>query len=169
MNIGRAAWWPSRAVLRATLLIVVALFIVLFLPVWLPSALFDRARRASRQRHFIREHASHVFLVWHARRGWYDFVRNNVLPALPPNVIAVQDRRHGGEDLAMIRRTAAPPGRACPSHPFLAKIGQQHSPLISLNMALQSMKSRRRRDKGVQDEMRQLLGREADRLAASVE
>jgi hypothetical protein len=95
-------------------------------------------------------------------------VRNNVLPVLPADVLAIQDRRHGGDDLAVIRRVAVRCGRLNPSHPYLAAIGRKRVHVASLNTVLQSTKMRMRRDVSVQAEIRRVLEYEAARCAACV-
>lgn len=60
--------------------------LILFSPIAVPISLFiDWLRR----RHFLARHAGETLLVVSRRRGWRDFIVNNVEPALPPRARCV--------------------------------------------------------------------------------
>lgn len=69
-----------------------AAWIVLVLLVLTPVSLIGGAgvffwlREAEERRRFVQQNRHRAFLLWDTRSGWHDFIVNNVLPSLPPDV-----------------------------------------------------------------------------------
>ena len=73
-------------VLLAAFGIALAGVLILISPIAVPVVLFVNWMR---RRRFLRQHAGECLLVVSRRRGWRDFLVNNVEPALPPRTRCV--------------------------------------------------------------------------------
>ena len=139
--------------------VVLVVLLIILSPIWLPIMLVHEARSAWRCRRFIRKRRGRVYVIWHARREWYDFVRNNVLPVLPSNVTAMQDRAHGGHELRMVHAALCRALQGGTPRPFLMFVGRKRVHAFSLNGPLQEVKRRPGRSASVQAEVRAVLTR----------
>ncbi len=72
------------SIIAWTLLIIVAVPVLIV--VGIPALIFFQLKAAIRFRFFQNREAGSVFLICTARRNWYDFLLNNVIPVLPDNV-----------------------------------------------------------------------------------
>ena len=168
-RLARAIWNVGRRGVRlfggALLVAFVTTLLIVSSPIWLPLWW----RRSRRRRRFLRRLAGRVYLVWHARRGWYDFVRNNVLPTLSTDVHALQDRRRGGEELGALRAAVARTDDSAAAHPYLVFVGHKRVHVFSLNAALRDIKMNARRDPAMQTRVRERLQRTVSLCRATVE
>jgi hypothetical protein len=157
-----------RDVLGALGGLALAIFLVAISPVLFLAFMPEIARKWWRHRRFLRTQRGKVFFLWHARRGWYDFVRNNVLPVLPAHVRALHDRRRGGDELRAVRDALA---RAHEPwiHPTLVVVGTQRVHAFNLNQMLQEKKMLARRDVAAQADVRKMLNRALVEHATRVE
>jgi hypothetical protein len=145
-----------------------AAVVTLLAPIWLPFVLVQLIQTRWRRYRFRATRRGQLYLVWHARRGWYDFVRNNVLPRLPESVQAIQDRSNGGVELRDIRDGLGAAGRAGMTHPFLAMVGRRRIFVVGLHEALRPHSVYARRDAGVQAQVGPILARAAEDVRATV-
>ena len=74
----------------ALLVVAICLLFLLFSPIWVPVIAVSSLREAGRQRRFLRNHEGVVLFCYTSRRGWNEFIVNNVLPVLPPTVGAIR-------------------------------------------------------------------------------
>jgi hypothetical protein len=100
---------------------------------------------------FTRRRNGCVYLVCTSRRGWYDFLRNNVAPVLPEHVTCVWP----GLAATQVERTALNVfelrGIANIPKPYFVKVVRRGDyPTLSLNGRLQDLKPRA----AVSDEVR---------------
>ena len=86
--------WLSR-VWGYFLMVTIVALIVLLSPIWIPIVLVVAAKEAITRRRVIRQNEGLCFFYYSSRRGWNEFVLNNVLPVLPATVVAVQVRGRG--------------------------------------------------------------------------
>lgn len=66
---------------------------ILMAPLVIFKMITEERKQREKVRQFLRALGPQALLVWHSRRGWNEFCQNNLLPALPKGIIAVQDRR----------------------------------------------------------------------------
>lgn len=160
---GRPPGRPPSAIVRAIFLTLLSPLLLCILLLALPGAGVHALVTRLRQRRFRRRWAGQQFFVWHARGNWHDFVRNNVLPALPPAVRVLQERRPPALRpqkralLRELRRVLPQRYGAAPGRPWLFTVQRTGVTLVSLNEVLQAAKMRARRDPAVQAEVRALL------------
>lgn len=121
--------------------------------------LWAREWRILRLRRAAQAAGIRYFFIWRSRRGWNEFIRHNVLPALPPDIVAV---RQGGSpwehELPVPVRFpweelvwALNPGYL--ARPYLVPLARKH-PRIELHRELLPLKRRGKADPAVQRETR---------------
>lgn len=75
------AWSP----LYLIAIIMVASMVVIMVPIAIPFAAIGFALELSRRLVYGWRWRGRIFLVATRKRGWHEFILNNVLPTLPPN------------------------------------------------------------------------------------
>ncbi len=128
-------------------LIVVAAYLSLALltaPVWVPYLVGRR----------LYEHATHrgrVFLVATRRRGWFEFVTNNVIPVLPPGIEVVWQEHANPQHKVKTPRIDRLVRVAGVSKPYLVVVKLWRNRLIPLHRELEPLQRQARgRDPEVQ-------------------
>ncbi|MGQ9651916.1 MAG: hypothetical protein ACUVXJ_17565 [Phycisphaerae bacterium] len=145
----------------APFIVVVGAVVIAAGVILLPLIIFQitRANRKRREevRRFLEELGPQALLVWHSRRGWNEFCQNNLLPALPERIIAIQDQRR--RDPAYKDRRSAEKAHDVPSQarPYLLFSDGAKLQALSLNTVLQPFKSRGKPDTAVQRKVRQAI------------
>lgn len=130
---------------------------ILLLPFLIAAAILITVWRRSVRRRFWRRYRGKTLLIWHSRRGWHDFCINNVLPVLPPNVLAVHEPPLD-PDLTLVRKEAEPiDERFRPARPYLLFAIGHHVCTLSLNEILLPYKAAARRSDEVRHRIRQIL------------
>ena len=66
--------------------VVLLLVLLAALPIILVRCYFEERKAKKRLRRLRKERAGCVYLICSRRRGWVDFIGNNVAPAMPPTV-----------------------------------------------------------------------------------
>jgi hypothetical protein len=157
----RKASPPSVA--KNLLAFLVIILIVPFILVALPpfciylavKMLLDRWR----DRRWRRKNEGTYFLVWTSRRGWHDFVVNNVLPALPGNVSVVRTGVGEGwlpTGLARGLREA----KVCqPPRPYLAVVSRSGVVALPLNDSLRGLKKRSKKQAAIRERVGRIIAR----------
>lgn len=133
----------------------VALFLLFFLAITM-------MRQGTRAR-FARLHHGRTYFIWASRRDWHDVVMNNILPALPPDVIAAHEHSPLGQSLRVARLIGLDWQTRQHSRPYLLAPRGRRLHARSCNDPLQDLKPRARRSAAVQDQARVIL---AEQLAA---
>jgi hypothetical protein len=97
------------------------------------------------------------YLVYSSRSGWYDFVTNNVLPALPDGVGTVAIKRRRSEPDTLPFQSLLRAGDGVPK-PYLATVRLPFGVRTeSLNIELWQLKKQAARNDEVQRLLRMLL------------
>ena len=137
--------------------------------VLLPPLIIFQVTRANRKRReevrrFLEELGPQALLVWHSRRGWNEFCQNNLLPALPRGIIAVQEKRR--RDSAYENRRSAEKAHDIPRHarPYLLFSHEAKLKALGLNHILQPFKHRGKTDPAIQRKASRVI---LDQIAAS--
>jgi len=119
------------------LILVMVPLLVLSIPVFLVSHIVGSISL----RRFCRREAGHVYLICTSRRGWHDFLKNNVIPILPDNFRVVWCKSmHAGEGMPLLRHLSH-------SHifnvskPYLVAVTRRALVHKSLNTVLQKLKA----------------------------
>lgn len=118
--------------------------LILLLPIILPYLLFLYIRQRIEDRGFrkyLRQHEGAKFFCCTSRRTSEKYVRENVLPFLPPDtqVIYLRDSKKPfnlGEDFPFLIRTVLEMKRTPGSYPYVAKIAKRKLVTISINQQL---------------------------------
>jgi hypothetical protein len=115
------------------------------------------ARDLWRIRRFYRTYRGRYIFVATRRHGWYDFIRNNVMPTLPADVeVAWVDGSERGpfaEDWAVTLRRLNVRGQK----PFLLRVMDRRVVVLPLHEQLNSIREQRARSAAVQQEIREIL------------
>jgi hypothetical protein len=100
---------------------------------------------AAERRRFCARRAGEVFLLWDTRRGWHDFVQNNVLPVLPAGVVPSargrKRRTNARYDQEPWRHLPWLPWQRSGSAPCLLVVEADGTRVIPLRDALLALKS----------------------------
>ena len=98
-------------------------------------------RTAVIRRRFRRRFAGRIIFYYTPKRGYRDFIHNNVLPVLPEDVISVQMGRQVHDDLHHPARYLPRAFRiARISRPFFVLIGRYKPVVLSANLILAPLK-----------------------------
>ncbi len=118
-------------------------------------------------RQFFRREDGNFFLVCSSKRRWYDYLQNNVVPVLPPNV-----------ELCWYKPHCKKP-RIVPwlwrskifdiPKPYLALVTQSKIVVVSLNDDLQEMKQYTAKDQNTQLRSKDIIERKMASLKQSAE
>jgi hypothetical protein len=129
-------------ILMAPVVIVLAPFILAFiLVVVLPGMIIWNINAAISLRIFRRREAGHVFLICTSRRGWHDFLKNNVIPVLPDNVRVVWKKPAGKSEYRSFFRHLDCSHIFNVSKPYLVLVTPRALIPKSLNETLQKLKT----------------------------
>ncbi|MGE0481433.1 MAG: hypothetical protein AB7Q17_13275 [Phycisphaerae bacterium] len=135
-----ATFWPGWSSAVVGFLVALGVIVVLMLAAVLVAQLCDALRLAR----FRRRHRGRVLLVWSSRAGWHDVMRNNVLPAAPPDLVAIHEPSsgfgHAPDSIPISARWTLDGTR----RPFLAYFDGRKLRAVSLNRRLQPHKLARR-------------------------
>lgn len=135
------------ALLRAAILILVLPLIVL---VGIPLVLFSETKTAISMHVFRRREQGHVYLICTSKRGWHDFLKNNVIPAVPGDVRVVwQEARRNDEYPRIFAYLARSRVFGVPK-PYLVRITARNPVCKSLNPALRRLKTCPRKSRETQ-------------------
>lgn len=151
-------------------IIVTPLLVVLGLAILLPVIPFlilteyIRGRRIkSRLRKFCKEKAGSSYLVCTRRSGWFEFIVNNVMPILPPNVSVVWPRRDRGQAVGGVELLLHwTPEAYGVSKPYLMALSPDGVKIESIHEDLVKLKGSRRKDRETQQKARKIV---EDKLA----
>ena len=133
---------------------VVLVVLIVLAPILVPYLVQRRIRARLHDRRIMKARRDQAYLVWHARRGWRDFVQNNLLPVLPSEAVAVQDRRRGGAELRALRDALIRRQMMNVRRPVVVLVGRRSLFVQSLNAELWPQKRHARRDPAVQGYVR---------------
>lgn len=125
---------------KIALLILLSPLILVLLSIALPIIAYCSVRDAVSLRLFQRREDGNFYLVCTPRRGWHDYVRNNVVPILPPNVCVVWYRPSRGLVPPPIISHVEHSKILGLSKPYLVRVGRSKIRAESLNLDLQEMK-----------------------------
>jgi hypothetical protein len=127
--------------------------VVLLLVVW--AVLVVRNKLAVRR--FYRMYRGQHIFVGTRRHGWYDFLRNNVLPVLPPGVHVAwveRDTRDASlEDWSVVLRRVGAVGEK----PFLLRVTTRAVAVVPLHDQLAALRANAARDEQIQEKVGQIL------------
>ena len=150
MRLRKILLFPFKLVFISVLLVVFIPFVL-----WcFIEEIFIRKRRTLR---FCRENCGKIFLICSRRRGWYEFLENNLIPAIPENIEPVwieskyKDRKVKPLFVAM-NRFYSPA-----SKPFLLKVESNTLRRKSLNGILQNYKSKGKKDSSIHRDLNKIV------------
>jgi hypothetical protein len=122
--------------------------------VWLVAAV---RQRAAEQR-FLRQYDSRTIFVATRRGGWYDFLRNNVLPLLSADVEVVWFEDKTSTPIQrVLYRLVRRASRVTPSKPYFVRIAAGKAAVIEAHEQLRPFQASAARDAGVQEQIARLL------------
>lgn len=130
------------ALLWAAILILVLPLIVLL---GIPLVLFCETKAAISMRVFHRREQGHVYLICTSKRGWHDFLKNNVIPVVPGNVRVVWQEAGRNDEYPRIFAYLARSRVFGVSKPYLVRITARNPVCKSLNPAFRQFKARPRK------------------------
>lgn len=104
-----------------------------------------------------------TYLVCSPRRGWNEFLVNNVLPAIPSGLGCIWTTRQGAKNGRRAENLLVWSGIG-KAKPYLAEVRPFRVRYRSLNDRLQPLKSRSRVDEPTRQELQTLLGEELRNL-----
>jgi len=127
--------------------------------VWQHSVPFKRA--------FRRREAGHFYLVCTSRRGWHDFLKNNVIPILPENfrVVWAASAREGL--YPDVLRHFARSRNFTVSKPYLVAVTPRALIHKELNAVMQELKIHPKKSEDVQLACLAIINRETSEFRAS--
>ncbi len=130
---------------------------ILTAPLLMFKMITEERKQREKVRQFFRGRGARALLVWHSRRGWNEFCQNNLLPALPKGIVAVQDRRR--RDSAYRDRRLAEQADGIPdlARPYLLFFHKARLQAISLNRALWPLKHQGKASPAVQREVSRII------------
>jgi hypothetical protein len=139
--------------LFALVLPVVLCIAVLAMPLVLLLRLYD----FSRLRLYCRKTGCWTYLVCSPRRAWNEFLRNNLLEAVPEGVgvLWTSGAEAATPPLQQLFGAGAGKGK-----PYFVHVGALSTYVYPLHQLLQPLKANRRRDVAIQQELRLVLQRE---------
>ncbi len=157
-SIARVILWAPLVVVAIPALLV---FLILF---GIPTLIICETKAAISLRIFRRREAGHVFLICASRRGWYDFLKNNVIPVLPDNVRVVwvklaQDARYP-DLLGHLSRSRI----FGVSKPYIVAVTPRAFVHKSLNAELQNLKGHPKKSEQTQQECLEIINRALQKL-----
>ncbi|MDZ4784111.1 MAG: hypothetical protein SGJ19_28010 [Planctomycetia bacterium] len=134
-----------------------ALIAILTMPVLLLFVVLDQLRL----RHYCWKHQVWTFLVSTQRRGWHEFVRNNVEPVLPDGMALLwtSDVATLGSPMRWLISAVSGQVKPCIVHVRLFRVRVR-----SIHALLKDRKWQRRVDVEVQGELRQIMKEEVERI-----
>ena len=136
--------------------VAIPFILVLFLLV-LPVMAFVLLRDAIALRVYRHRNHGAIFLICTSRRGWYDYLRNNLIPILPANVRVVwQANRRDGKVDPIITNLWRSRIFGVP-RPYLVAVHKRRISAVSLNGCLQDLKARPARSPQAQEMSRHVL------------
>jgi hypothetical protein len=118
---------------------------------------FLRTRLAERR--FFRQYSGKRVLVCSRRGVWYDFIRNNVVPVLEPDVEVVwtEEIRYGQDHLPVLLRLLARTHRHTLSKPYLVHVEGRALTVVNLHDHLQPLTSSAARSADARQRVRAVL------------
>lgn len=142
------------ALLRAAILILVLPLIILL---GIPLVLFSETKAAISMHVFRRREQGHVYLICTSKRGWHDFLKNNVIPAVPGDVRVVwQEARRNDEYPRIFAYLARSRVFGVPK-PYLVRITARNPIYKSLNPAFRHLKARPRKSRETRQACAELI------------
>jgi hypothetical protein len=110
----------------------------------LPFMLVEEYRIKARLKRFRKREAGNFYLVCTRRHGWFEFIRNNVMPILPPRVNITwyrRDRNRTADDISLLLSRS--PGVYGVSKPFLVAVSEDDVKVKSLHEDFIELKGHR--------------------------
>ncbi len=150
----------SRKVIRDILMALV--FMLGIFLVVMPIVAVQEGFRATRIWAFCRRRHGWFYLAGMSKRGWYDFLRNNVIPVLPDSVRMIWPRNMHDVPYPRIRTAGRRP--ECTSRPYLVYIGRRRIHWVSVNQSLQALKPFAKRSSETQAACRKVIERAMQEL-----
>lgn len=127
----------------------------------MPLVLIFQALDYVRLRYYCWKHGVWTFFVSNRRRGWHEFVDNNVRPILPEEIPLVWTCDIVLRESPMRWLYAAEAGLM---KPCLVRVRWFGAEVRSIHARLKDFKWRRRVDLGLQDELARIVREEAEQL-----
>lgn len=132
--------------LWVALLILAAPLIILVIPLILSCEMKD----AISMRLFRRREQGQIYLICTSKRGWHDFLKNNVIPAVPGNVRVVWQKARRNDEYPRIFAYLARSRVFGVPKPYLVRITARNPICKSLNPALRRLKTCPRKSRETQ-------------------
>jgi hypothetical protein len=139
-------------------------FLLAALPVLLVEEYFGEKKAKKRLKRLREEKAGTIYLVCSPRRGWFDFIQNNVVPVLPPTIELAWyrvDHRAAADDMTFLLWRC---GGYRASKPLVMMVGEDEVRTESLHQALASLKPTVRKDAETQEKCRAIIAEALERL-----
>jgi hypothetical protein len=139
--------------LWAALLILAAPLIILVIPLILSCEMKD----AISMRLFRRREQGRIYLICTSKRGWHDFLNNNVIPVVPDGVrVTWQKTGHSDEHPTIFAYLVHSRIAGVPK-PYFVRITARHPVCRSLNPALRPLKASSRKSWETQQACAQVI------------
>jgi hypothetical protein len=127
-----------------------------------PVILMVAARERVQNRRFRVQHEGTVFFCYSVRRGWREFVLNNVRPVLPHGIEMIQmrgrPRQHKDQKRTILNRHNSKAVRPL-QHPYILRVDRRRIEGVPLHADLFPLKRRAARDPRGQAQVRAILER----------
>ncbi len=131
--------------------------LLVLMPFILIGVFFGEIRAKVLLRRFRKRQAGSFYLLCSRRRGWFEFVQNNVAPVLPPNVHLIWHRTDYGPEPDDVGRLLARSGVYGVSKPALIAVKKDRVQVRSLHADLVSLKATPARDEGIARQCREII------------
>lgn len=158
----------AKVILWAPLVLAAIPFVlVLFIVVGIPALIICETKAAVSLRVFRRREAGHVFLICTSRRGWHDFLRNNIIPVLPENFRVVWTKSARDGQFPNVLGHFARSRIFGVSKPYIVAVTPRALVHKSLNAVLQELKAHPKKSEDTQRACLEIINREIRELRTS--
>jgi hypothetical protein len=131
---------PKKRIKRMLIGVILVPIALLIFVVFLPVILVVEIKEYIALRTFCRREAGNFYLICTSRRGWYDFLKNNLIPILPKNVKVVwHTRTSAGKNDPIFLRILSSGIYGVPK-PYIISVQRKCIKAYSLNNDLQIVK-----------------------------
>ena len=108
-------------------------------------------------RRFRKRNAGCVYLICTRKKGWYNFLNNNVIPVLPDNFKTVWLHAERESKIEYILKCVGSTKMFCIEKPYMVIVRKDCFDIISLNKVFQGIKQIQKKDKKAQSKALKII------------
>ena len=150
---------------KVLLFVILSPLVVLIVVIGLPIAVCATLADHISLRRFRKKEAGSLYLICTPRRGWYDYLQNNVFPVLPCRVTrVVWHRPSRGKKIPRIVLQLQRSQIAFPRLPYLVAVFRNQMKAVSIHNDLLTMKQHPKRSEHIKSQSRGIVERRIEAL-----